>query len=151
MIGILGVSQIVHHPEILRAVSPLYALVFIWDNPVTAFIILGAVVLCVTGAEALYADLGHFGKGPIRIAWFSIVLPALFLNYFGQGALLLRSCAADPTSAVCQRALGGKKLRYDARMWLLLVTHEPPRSTIWLHMNLPLYSPRAPGGATYPG
>ena len=72
-----------------KALSPHYALRFMWDNPGTSFIILGAVVLCVTGAEALYADLGHFGKRPIRIAWFSVVMPALTLNYFGQGALLL--------------------------------------------------------------
>jgi KUP system potassium uptake protein len=85
----LGVSQIVHHPEILTALSPHYALGFMWRNPGTTFIILGAVVLCVTGAEALYADLGHFGKRPIRLAWFTVVMPALTLNYFGQGALLL--------------------------------------------------------------
>ena len=60
-----------------------------WQQPGTTFIILGAVVLCVTGAEALYADLGHFGKKPIRLAWFTVVMPALTLNYFGQGALLL--------------------------------------------------------------
>ena len=65
-----------------------------WDNPGTSFIILGAIVLCVTGAEALYADLGHFGKRPIRLAWFSVVMPALTLNYFGQGALLLENPAA---------------------------------------------------------
>jgi KUP system potassium uptake protein len=88
-IAVLGVSQIVHHPEILAALSPHYALGFMFRNPGTTFIILGAVVLCVTGAEALYADLGHFGKRPIRLAWFSVVMPALTLNYFGQGALLL--------------------------------------------------------------
>ena len=75
VLAILGVSQIVTHPEILYAVSPHYALGFMWDNPGTTFIILGAVVLCVTGAEALYADLGHFGKKPIRLAWFSVVMP----------------------------------------------------------------------------
>ena len=89
VISVLGVSQIVTHPEILKALNPYYALKFMWDNPGTTFIILGAIVLCVTGAEALYADLGHFGKRPIRIAWFSVVMPALTLNYFGQGALLL--------------------------------------------------------------
>ncbi|MES1979443.1 MAG: potassium transporter Kup [Pseudomonadota bacterium] len=89
VIALLGVSQIVTHPEILYAVSPHYALRFMWDNPGTTFIILGAVVLCVTGAEALYADLGHFGKRPIRLAWFTVVMPCLVLNYFGQGALLL--------------------------------------------------------------
>ncbi|MFC5607127.1 potassium transporter Kup [Variovorax soli] len=93
-IAVLGVAQIVTHPEILWALSPHYALGFIWNNPGTSFLILGATVLCVTGAEALYADLGHFGKGPIRIAWFSVVMPALTLNYFGQGALLLREPAA---------------------------------------------------------
>ncbi len=94
VLAILGVSQIVTHPEILFALSPHYALMFIWANPGTTFIILGAVVLCVTGAEALYADLGHFGKKPIRLAWFSIVMPSLVLNYFGQGALLLNNPAA---------------------------------------------------------
>lgn len=94
VIALLGVSQIVTHPAILKAVSPHFALRFMWDNPGTSFIILGAMVLCVTGAEALYADLGHFGKGPIRIAWFSVVMPALTLNYFGQGALLLENPAA---------------------------------------------------------
>lgn len=93
-IALLGVSQIVTHPEILFALSPHYALMFIWANPGTTFIILGAVVLCVTGAEALYADLGHFGKKPIRLAWFFIVMPSLVLNYFGQGALLLNNPAA---------------------------------------------------------
>jgi len=89
VIALLGVSHIVQHPEILQAISPHHALLFMWQNPGTTFIILGAVVLCVTGAEALYADLGHFGKKPIRIAWFFVAMPALTLNYFGQGALLL--------------------------------------------------------------
>ncbi|TWO64441.1 potassium transporter Kup [Caenimonas sedimenti] len=89
VLAVLGLSHIVHHPEILQALSPHHALRFIWQQPGTTFIILGAVVLCVTGAEALYADLGHFGKKPIRIAWFTVVMPALTINYFGQGALLL--------------------------------------------------------------
>jgi len=93
-IAVLGVSHIVHTPEVLWAMSPHHALRFIWDNPGTTFVILGAVVLCVTGGEALYADMGHFGKRPIRLAWFSIVMPALTLNYFGQGALLLSQPAA---------------------------------------------------------
>ncbi|HQC87011.1 MAG TPA: potassium transporter Kup [Rhodoferax sp.] len=88
-IAALGLVHIVDNPSILWAVSPTYALGFIWNNPGTTFIILGAVVLCVTGGEALYADMGHFGKKPIRLAWFSIVMPSLTLNYFGQGALLL--------------------------------------------------------------
>ncbi len=93
-VAALGISQIITQPEILKAISPHYAVLFMWANPGTTFIILGAVVLCVTGAEALYADLGHFGKKPIRLAWFSVVMPCLVLNYFGQGALLLSNPAA---------------------------------------------------------
>ena len=93
-IAALGVSQILTHPTILWAISPYYAVSFMWDNPGITFIILGAVVLCVTGGEALYADMGHFGKKPIRVAWFAIVMPCLTLNYFGQGALLLNNPAA---------------------------------------------------------
>ena len=88
-IAVLGVVHIMEDPEILWAISPTYAIGFIWNQPFVTFIILGAVVLCVTGGEALYADMGHFGKKPIRVAWFSIVMPCLTLNYFGQGALLL--------------------------------------------------------------
>ncbi len=91
VLAVLGVSHIVQHPEILAAISPHHALGFMFNNPGTTFIILGAVVLCVTGAEALYADLGHFGKRPIRLAWFTVAMPALTLNYFGQGALLLEN------------------------------------------------------------
>ena len=91
VLAVLGLVQIADHPEILWAISPHYALGFIWNHPGITFIILGAVVLCVTGAEALYADLGHFGKKPIRLAWFSVVMPALVINYFGQGALLLKN------------------------------------------------------------
>ncbi len=94
VLALLGVMHIATNPVILKALNPLYALSFMWGNPGTAFIMLGAIVLCVTGAEALYADLGHFGKKPIRLAWFSIVMPALTLNYFGQGALLLKNPAA---------------------------------------------------------
>ncbi|MCX7252565.1 MAG: potassium transporter Kup [Burkholderiales bacterium] len=93
-IAALALPHIVDHPEILGALSPHHALRFIWNYPGTTFIILGAVVLCVTGGEALYADMGHFGKKPIRLAWFSVVMPCLILNYFGQGALLL----SDPTA-----------------------------------------------------
>jgi KUP system potassium uptake protein len=88
-IAALGISHIIEDPDVLWAISPTYAIGFIWRNPGITFIILGAVVLCVTGGEALYADMGHFGKKPIRLAWFSIVMPCLTLNYFGQGALLL--------------------------------------------------------------
>ena len=91
VIALLGVLHIVRNPSILKAISPHYALGFMFSNPGITFIILGAVVLCVTGAEALYADLGHFGKKPIRLAWFWVVMPSLTLNYFGQGVLLLES------------------------------------------------------------
>ncbi len=90
-IAALGIPHIAGHPEILGAMSPHHALRFMWEQPGTTFIILGAVVLCVTGGEALYADMGHFGKKPIRVAWFSLVMPCLTLNYFGQGALLLEN------------------------------------------------------------
>jgi KUP system potassium uptake protein len=90
----LGLVNIAADPHILVAISPHYAVGFMWDNPGTTFIILGAVVLCVTGGEALYADMGHFGKKPIRVAWFMVAMPALTLNYFGQGALLLHTPAA---------------------------------------------------------
>ena len=89
VIAALGVYHIAENPAILLALSPHYALRFVWNHPGLTFVLLGAVVLCVTGAEALYADLGHFGKKPIRLAWFCVVMPALTLNYFGQGALLL--------------------------------------------------------------
>ncbi len=85
----LGLPQIMANPAVLVAINPLYALIFALNNPLVAFISLGAVVLCVTGGEALYADLGHFGKKPIRIAWYVVVMPALTVNYFGQGAMLL--------------------------------------------------------------
>ncbi len=94
VLAVLGVVNILDHPTILGAVSPHHAIGFALANPGTTFIILGAVVLCVTGAEALYADLGHFGKKPIRLAWFGVVMPSLVLNYFGQGALLLENPAA---------------------------------------------------------
>jgi len=93
-IAVLGISHIAHTPEVLWAFSPHHALGFMWANPGTTFLILGAVVLCVTGGEALYADMGHFGKKPIQRAWFAIVMPCLTLNYFGQGALLLSNPAA---------------------------------------------------------
>ena len=93
-ISALGVLNIADNPRILWAINPLYALRFVFEQPGITFIILGAVVLCVTGAEALYADMGHFGRRPIRVTWFSVVMPALTLNYFGQGALLLKNPAA---------------------------------------------------------
>jgi len=89
-IAVLGVLSIVQSPGILVAINPLYAIDFFLLTPVQAFLALGAVVLAVTGAEALYADMGHFGRNPIRISWLWFVLPALTLNYMGQGALLIR-------------------------------------------------------------
>ncbi|WP_082044113.1 potassium transporter Kup [Aeromonas sp. L_1B5_3] len=94
VLALLGVLEIIQNPVILQAINPLYAIDFIVERPGVAFITLGAVVLCVTGTEALYADMGHFGRGAIRLAWGSLVMPALLLNYFGQGALLLRNPAA---------------------------------------------------------
>jgi KUP system potassium uptake protein len=90
IIGILGFAQIARYPEILAAADPFHALQFLLVNKAHGFVVLGAVFLVVTGAEALYADMGHFGKRPIRLTWLSLVLPALVLNYFGQGALLLQ-------------------------------------------------------------
>ncbi len=89
VLAILGLLQIFQAPEILRALNPLYAIRFMAHAGITGLFVLGAVFLAVTGGEALYADIGHFGLPPIRIAWFSVVLPGLLLNYFGQGALLL--------------------------------------------------------------
>ncbi|MDO9358910.1 MAG: potassium transporter Kup [Polaromonas sp.] len=89
VIALLGIPHIVAHPEVLGAISPHHALRFIFQHPGTTFVLLGALVLCVTGTEALYADLGHFGKRPIRMAWFILVMPALLINYFGQGAMLI--------------------------------------------------------------
>jgi KUP system potassium uptake protein len=91
VLAIAGLGQVVDSPKILRALSPSYAVTFFTDHPGTAFIALGSVVLAVTGAEALYADMGHFGRAPIRRAWFLFVFPALTLNYLGQGALILGS------------------------------------------------------------
>jgi KUP system potassium uptake protein len=90
VLAVAGLSQVLHHPGILRALSPTYGIAFFADHPGIAFIALGSVVLTVTGAEALYADMGHFGRGAIRRAWFAAVFPALVLNYMGQGALILR-------------------------------------------------------------
>ena len=95
VLALLGVVHVLENPQVLVALSPTFALGFLVNHPGISFIALGSVVLCVTGAEALYADLGHFGKRPIRLAWFVVVMPALLLNYFGQGAMLL----LDPAKA----------------------------------------------------
>jgi len=89
VLAALGLAHIARNPAILVALNPVYALEFLGAHSGIAFVALGSVVLCVTGAEALYADMGHFGKKPIRLAWFSLAMPALVLNYFGQGAMLL--------------------------------------------------------------
>ncbi|WP_394752682.1 potassium transporter Kup [Crenothrix sp.] len=94
VLATLGVVNILQHPDVLQAVNPRFAWHFIQMDPHRSFLSLGAVVLTLTGAEALYADMGHFGKTPIRYAWFSFVAPALLLNYFGQGALLIQNPAA---------------------------------------------------------
>ena len=88
-LAFLGIINIASEPHVLMAINPLYAFQFFQLSPMVAFVALGAVVLSVTGAEALYADMGHFGRHPIRLAWFIFVLPALTLNYFGQGALII--------------------------------------------------------------
>lgn len=97
-IGVAGVVRIAAVPEVLRAVSPAYALGFVAHNGLRSFLIFGAVVLCVTGVEALYADLAHFGRKPIMFAWYAVVLPCLLLNYFGQGALTLSNPHVVATS-----------------------------------------------------
>jgi KUP system potassium uptake protein len=93
-IALLGIPHIVRAPEVLGALLPTHAIRFFLDNGWHGFVVLGSVFLVVTGGEALYADMGHFGRAPIRLAWFGLVLPALLLNYFGQGALLIREPAA---------------------------------------------------------
>ncbi len=93
---LLGLPHIIDRPEVLQAMNPMMAIGFFAQHKAVAFLMLGAVVLCVTGGEALYADMGHFGKLPIRIAWYGLVMPSLVVNYFGQGALLL----VEPSAVV---------------------------------------------------
>jgi len=106
-IAVLGGVEIAREPRVLLALNPWYGMQFFAANGKTGFLVLGAVVLAVTGAEALYADMGHFGKRPIRLAWFCLVFPALLLNYFGQGALVLRdpSTASNPFFLLAPSAL----------------------------------------------
>jgi KUP system potassium uptake protein len=94
VLAALGAASIVQQPAVLAALDPRYALSFAWQSPGLTFLVLGAVFLALTGAEALYADMGHFGAKPIRLAWFGLVFPSLLVNYFGQGALVLRDPAA---------------------------------------------------------
>lgn len=93
-IGLIGLWSIIQTPYVLMMVNPYWALHFVYDQPTVAFITMGAVILTMTGGEALYADMGHFGRMPIKLAWFIVVLPCLLLNYAGQGALLLRDAKA---------------------------------------------------------
>ena len=97
-LGLFGLQSIIRSPQVLWALNPYYAWHFMAADPWVAFLALGSVVLAITGGEALYADMGHFGKYPIRLAWFGFVLPALVLNYFGQGALLLHNPKAIENS-----------------------------------------------------
>ena len=93
VLGCLGVYHIASNPTVFYALNPWYALAFLLHNPGLFIVVLGSAVLAVTGAEALYADMGHFGRKPIRVAWFAFVMPMLVLNYFGQGALILKTCS----------------------------------------------------------
>lgn len=93
VLGGLGLASVVQNPEVLYALNPMYALKFVWSFPEMAFVLLAAVFLALTGGEAMFADMGHFGHRAVRIAWFGVVWPGLVLNYFGQGALILRNPA----------------------------------------------------------
>jgi KUP system potassium uptake protein len=93
-LGVLGLNQVLQHPGVVRAISPTYAIEFFVNEPLRAFVALGSIFLVVTGGEALYADMGHFGRRPIQLSWYVLVLPALVLNYFGQAALVV----ADPAT-----------------------------------------------------
>jgi len=103
-IAALGIPRIAAQPAVLAAVNPFHAVRFLVTNGAGGFLLLGAVVLCITGGEALYADMGHFGPRPIRIAWYGVVMPALLLNYFGQGALLYERCFAGGDPLLCRAA-----------------------------------------------
>jgi KUP system potassium uptake protein len=99
VLGALGIYHLSSNTAVLAAINPAYALSFLVANPKLALVVLGSAVLAVTGAEAVYADMGHFGRKPIRVAWFSWVMPCLVLNYFGQGALILKTCAEQAAAA----------------------------------------------------
>jgi KUP system potassium uptake protein len=113
-----GVSWILRTPTVLEAANPLHALHFITEHKWHGFVILGSVVLCITGGEALYADMGHFGKRPIRTAWFAVVFPALLANYYGQGALLLARCG-DTGSQLCRAATANPFYQMIPTGWML--------------------------------
>ena len=93
--ALMGIAGIVQHPAVTAALNPKYGLAYLFSNGISGFLVLGGVFLCVTGAEALYADMGHFGRGPIRLSWFAIVFPSLVLNYAGQAAIVLDGAPTD--------------------------------------------------------
>jgi KUP system potassium uptake protein len=105
-IGVLGLIGILHHPSVLVALDPRYGIGYLFGHGLTGFLVLGAVFLCATGAEALYADMGHFGAKPIRVAWYGVVLPCLVLNYAGQTALVVGGeGGVNPFFSLCPNAL----------------------------------------------
>src|SRR5262249_34785609 len=106
-IAAAGAPWVATQPTVLAAVAPTHAIGFLLAHGAHGFLVLGSVVLCITGGEALYADMGHFGLRPIRLAWYLLGLPALLLNYFGQGALLLASCGGGIDAAPCRLAVDG--------------------------------------------
>jgi KUP system potassium uptake protein len=95
VMALMGISGILQHPAVIAALDPHYGLAYLFSNGISGFLVLGGVFLCVTGAEALYADMGHFGRGPIRLSWFVIVFPSLILNYAGQAAIVLDGAPTD--------------------------------------------------------
>jgi KUP system potassium uptake protein len=110
MIAAMGLPWIYRRPEVLLAISPHYAAAFFIENKLAGFLVLSAVVLCITGAEALYADMGHFGKTPIRLTWYGMVMPALLINYFGQGAYLLEAGPAGLANPFFSMAPAGLRI-----------------------------------------
>ena len=117
-IGLLGLLGIMQTPGILAAISPHYAVAYlVHAGPGIAFAVLGAAFLALTGAEAMYADMGHFGRRPIQLGWFAIVLPALMLNYFGQGGLLLADPPPSRTRSTCSHQ-GGPTIRWSRSLRL---------------------------------
>src|SRR5262245_30730569 len=117
IIGAIGAMEIVRGPGILKALNPWYGVSLFADHGMAAFLVLGGVVLAVTGAEALYADLGHFGRGPIRLAWFAVVLPALLLNYFGQGRWSCAYRARSRIRSTCSPRTRSSILWWPSRPW----------------------------------
>jgi KUP system potassium uptake protein len=133
LIAALGVPAIRRNPIVLGGVNPAHAIQFFVAHGWTAFLTLGAVFLSITGAEALYADMGHFGPRPIRIAWFAFVLPALVINYFGQGALLL----SDPSARLADLTLIANS-RIGMSTWrdklFIFLSHNARRATNFFHI-----------------